>query len=117
MDKQELQALIGKNLHRVRIAQKMTQEQLAEKAGLSTTFYANLECGNKMMSVVTLRKLADVLGVSTDSLLYDDRPSTASDRIQKVLRDQPDPVAEFAEKMVRICVSEMPQSDKGESYG
>lgn len=109
MRKEELQKIIGENLHQIRTAKKMTQEQLAEKAGLSTSFYANVECGNKMVSVVTLRKLADVLGVSTDSLLYPDRSDAVADRIYKTLQNQPESIARLAEKMVQFCVNEISQ--------
>lgn len=54
MTKEEMQKTIGHNLMRQRLAQNITREQISEKVGISTTFYANLECGNKMMSLVTL---------------------------------------------------------------
>lgn len=106
MTKEELQKLIGQNLYRIRTSQNMTREELAAKVGISTTFYANLESGNKMMSMVTLRKMADVLCVSTDSLLYDDRPNERIHSIQMLLRDQPDRVSSFSEKMIRLYISE-----------
>ena len=109
MDKQALQKMIGQNLHFARTQQKMTQDQLAEKAGISTTFLANLECGNKMMSTVTLRNLADILCVSTDSLLYEDRPNNRTRSIQMLLQDQPEEVAAFAEKLIRLCIADLPQ--------
>lgn len=108
MAKEELQKIIGKNLHRIRSARDLTQEELSEQAGISSTFYANLECGNKMMSIVTLRRLADTLGVSTDSLLYEDREDDRLKSIQLLLKDQPDPVVSFVERMVRLCVSALP---------
>ena len=109
MQKQELQQVIGRNLQHIRAQKRMTQEQLAEKAGLSTTFYANLECGNRMMSVVTLRKLADVLGVSTDSLLYTDREGDTCQRIRTALRGQPLHTAAMVEKLVLFYISELTQ--------
>lgn len=108
MTKEELQKVIGKNLHRTRFARDLTQEELSEQAGISSTFYANLECGNKMMSIVTLRRLADTLGVSTDSLLYEDREDDRLKSIQLLLKDQSDPVVAFVERMVRLCVSALP---------
>ena len=86
MTKQEMQKLIGHNLMRQRLAQNITREQISEKVGISTTFYANLECGNKMMSLVTLRKLADALCVSTDVLLYGDQPEHYVAYIENVIR-------------------------------
>lgn len=109
MDKQALQKMIGQNLHRARLQQNMTQDQLAEQAGISTTFLANLECGNKLMSTVTLRKLADILCVSTDSLLYEDQPNDRIRSIQMLLQDQPEEVAAFAEKLIRLCIADLPQ--------
>lgn len=111
MIKQDLQKIIGRNLYKIRTQQNMTREQLAEKVGISATFYANLESGNKMMSIVTLRKLADALYVSTDSLLFEERPNEQITSIQMLLQDQPEQVVTFAEKIVRLCVSDLPVKD------
>lgn len=111
MVKQELQKVMGRNLYRIRTQQSMTREELAEKVGISATFYANLECGNKMMSMVTLRKLTDVLCVSSDSLLYENRPNERITSIQMLLQNQPDELVAFAEKIIRLCVSELPKDD------
>ena len=111
MTKKELQKIIGQNLLRARTRLGLTQEDLADKVEISTTFYANLECGNRMMSIVTLRKLADVLCVSTDSLLYDDRPNAQIHSIQMMLQDQPDQVVSLSEKIIRACVDELSPID------
>lgn len=47
MDKNELAAIIGSNLCALRLDRGLIQEELAEAAGISTSFYANLERGNK----------------------------------------------------------------------
>jgi len=109
MQKVELQRILGNNLLRLRMEKKMTREQLAEKVGLSTTFYANLESGNKMMSVASLRKIADALGTTTDSILYSDRPCDAADRISASLRNYSEETALFAEKLIHLCLEEYPQ--------
>ena len=114
MQKHDLQQIIGNNLRRIRIDSGLTREQLAEKVGVSTTFYANLECGNKMMSVITLRKLADVLGVSTDALLYEERPCENIDRIQMILRTQPASLVTFSERLIQFCVDCFSQSTEKE---
>lgn len=51
MDKRELATIIGNNLCILRTDSGLTQEKLAESAGISTSFYANLERGNKGVSV------------------------------------------------------------------
>ena len=70
MDKKNLQALIGNNLQRCRDRANLTQEQVAEQAGISTSFYANLERGSRSMSIPVLLALADVLHVSANTILY-----------------------------------------------
>ena len=115
MTKKELQKIIGQNLLHARTRLGLTQEDLADKVEISTTFYANLECGNRMMSIVTLRKLADALCVSTDSLLYDDRPNAQIHSIQMMLQDQPNKVVSLSEKIIRACVNELsPVDNKNE---
>ena len=55
---------LGENIRALRIKHKLTQEELADKAGISTKYLQNLECKNpKSASVVTLEKLAKGLGI------------------------------------------------------
>lgn len=111
MTKQEIQKLIGHNLTRQRLAQNITREQISEKVGISTTFYANLECGNKMMSLVTLRKLADALCVSTDVLLYGDNTSGQIRSIEKLLSGQPEHYVAYIENVIRLTLNAFAQTE------
>lgn len=70
MNKIDLQVLAGRNLQRCRTNANLTQEQVAERVGISTSFYTNLERGSRSMSIPVLVALADVLHVSTDCILY-----------------------------------------------
>jgi XRE family aerobic/anaerobic benzoate catabolism transcriptional regulator len=55
---------LGENIRALRIKRKLTQEELADKAGISTKYLQNLESKNpKNASVVTLEKLAKGLGI------------------------------------------------------
>ena len=109
MTKQELQKNIGNNLMRQRIALNLTREQLSEKVGISTTFYANLECGNKMMSLQTLQKLADALCVSTDVLLRGSDTGSRILSIEKLLQNQPEAYVAYIENMIRLSLKAIPQ--------
>lgn len=109
MNKQEKQALYGRKIQEARKEQHMTREELADRVGISTTFCANLECGNKMMSVETLDKLSVVLGVSTDFLMGKTSDDPRIRNIVLMLTDQPDEVIAFAEKIVRLCINDLPQ--------
>ena len=61
--------IIGLNVSMHRHAQNLTQEQLAEKAGVSKQFVCNIECGRAIPSVQTLLSLCDALGVTSNDLL------------------------------------------------
>ena len=115
MTKQEMQRTIGHNLMKQRVARNMTREQISEKVGISTTFYANLECGNKMMSVMTLRKLADALCVSTDALLYDADTSGRLRSIERLLRDQAENYIAYIEDVIRLTLHAFAQTEPAEN--
>lgn len=112
MTKYELQSFVGQNLRRISLEQGLTIEQVAERVGISTTFYSNLECGNKMMSVETMWKLANVLCVSADAILLGDDSDERIKSIDMLLRNQSSENLEFIEKLIRLCVSDLPKEKK-----
>ena len=105
MDKR-IATIIGTNLQRLRTQRGLTQEQLAEKAGISTSFCANIERGNKGVSLSVLYDLADSLGVSVDYLLYPEQPDARSRNIEALLRDKPESFIIAVERLVRLCIEE-----------
>lgn len=60
---------IGKALRKARESSGLTQEDAADRAGISAEFYARMERGRTLPSVPTLVRLAEALGVSADELL------------------------------------------------
>jgi transcriptional regulator with XRE-family HTH domain len=68
MDK-ELAESIGTAARSARTSLKLTQEDAAERIGVSAEFYARIERGNALPSVPTLARISTSLGVSADSLL------------------------------------------------
>lgn len=63
--------LVINNLRNCRKQQNMSQEELAEKAGLSKNYISELERHEKSPSLETFIKLANALGASADVLLED----------------------------------------------
>ncbi|MGH9369542.1 MAG: helix-turn-helix transcriptional regulator, partial [Thermoanaerobaculia bacterium] len=61
--------LIAANLRRMRLAKGLSQEELAESAGLSRLAYRNLEKAASTPRTATLMALARALGVGVDRLL------------------------------------------------
>ena len=62
---------LGKRVRQQRKLARMTQEKLAEKAGISFAFVGHIERGTRKASLETLVKLANALNVSPDLLLQD----------------------------------------------
>lgn len=69
------------NFREAREMRKMTQDEVADKIGVARATYGRYESGQRECSFETLRKLANILCVSTDYLL--DR-NTAADVLSGV---------------------------------
>src|SRR5687767_6174489 len=61
---------IGANVRRLRLRSGLTQEALAERAGVSTVHVQRVEAGEANVSVTVLVVLADALGVPPARLLH-----------------------------------------------
>lgn len=73
----ELNALISKNLKMLRASRNMTQDKLAEAAGISKNYVAEIETGRKYPSSRIYLSLAKALAVPPYYLLFDDREQTS----------------------------------------
>ena len=60
---------IGERLKQVRTRRLLTQEELAEKAGISAATVVNIERNNQEPQFRTIRKLAKALDVDPTELL------------------------------------------------
>jgi transcriptional regulator with XRE-family HTH domain len=60
----DMRKLVGRNAARLRREAGLTQEQLAERCGLSQQYLSKLEQGRRNPTVVTLYEIAQGLGVS-----------------------------------------------------
>lgn len=67
----DIAALLGERVRAARASSGMTQEVLAERAGVHPTFISNVERGYRVPTVVTLLRLAHGLGVRPGELVDD----------------------------------------------
>jgi len=67
--------VIGQRIRKTRKSHGLSQEQLAELVGISTTHMSHIETGNTKLSLPVLVSLAEVLEVSTDELLLRGSPA------------------------------------------
>ena len=62
-------AALGRNVRHRREARELTQEKLAERAGLDPTYISGIERGLRNPGIKNVAKLAKALGFSTAELL------------------------------------------------
>ena len=108
---------IGTRIKAGRVAAGLTQDRLAEKVGISSTYLSAIECNVKDPKLATFIKIANAIGASADDLLADvlnvkqyEQYIEREERIRKLpLKEQNkiyrilDVMIEEAEKEHRAC--------------
>ncbi|RIT48811.1 helix-turn-helix domain-containing protein [Mycobacteroides abscessus] len=69
----ELQRIVGKNLRAYRLERGYSQEAFADYMGVHRTYFGAVERGERNLTLKTLEKIAEFLGVDPRSLLDDVR--------------------------------------------
>ena len=82
----DLRGQVGARVKQLRQARRLTQEQLAERAGLSYKFIGEVERGRGNPTLTTLASLSEALGVSLIDLLGvdPDRPRLSQREVTQV---------------------------------
>jgi len=76
---------IGQRIRKFRKAHQLSQEELAERVGISATHMSHIETGNTKLSLPVLVSLASVLEVKTDDLLFTSAQTTRSGEAEELL--------------------------------
>ncbi|MGF0470169.1 helix-turn-helix domain-containing protein [Lysinibacillus fusiformis] len=66
---ESLVKLVGSNIKEMRKMKKLTQEELAEKCGLQTSYLAGVERGDRNITIQTLEKIIEGLE-ETPSIIF-----------------------------------------------
>ena len=64
----KIHRIIGERIRDIRKQQRLTQEELAEKAGIDRSHMGFIEQGRRQPTVTTLHKIAQALSVSFEKL-------------------------------------------------
>ena len=64
--------MVYNKLKMVRVKNKLTAREVAERVGISKPFYCQLENCKRRLSYDTALKIASVFGVKPDYLFYDE---------------------------------------------
>ena len=75
---------IGQRIRKYRKACNLSQEQLAEAVGISSTHMSHIETGNTKLSLPVLVDIANILSVQTDAIIYDKQPLNKSTLVQEL---------------------------------
>lgn len=67
--KEPILVKFGKQVRKVRLKQGLSQEELAEKAGLHRTYIGMIERAEKNITLLNIEKLAKALDISIVDLL------------------------------------------------
>lgn len=68
------QQLFAGNMRRIRKGQGLTQERLAEAAGLHPNYVGSVERGERNISICNIERIAVALGVPMGELVSDKGP-------------------------------------------
>lgn len=83
LDKKEM----GARIRARRESLKMSREELGRRLSVTGKFIVDIECGDKGVSLKTLYKLKQVLGVSADFLMEGDSPDISDDEKKKLISE------------------------------
>ena len=72
----DVQIRFGERLRAVRQQRGISQEKLAELAGLHRTYVSSIERGERNVSLVNIERLAAALGVAMTELMPDEAKPT-----------------------------------------
>jgi len=102
---------IGSRIRKQREYLGLTRELLAERLDVTPKFCSDIELGVKGMSVPTLCKLSQVLGLSTDYILFGESDKTASSQIERMLSQCTASEYDHAEKLLKVFFAAMREKE------
>lgn len=103
---------IGQRIRNYRIQQKMSQEELAERCGLHSTYIGQLERGEKNATIESISKIAAGLDISLSTLFENidncnqmhtnNYPSVAYNLIQSVSEPTQEELLSIIKSVIEI---------------
>ncbi|RQN09839.1 XRE family transcriptional regulator [Clostridium butyricum] len=100
---------LGKNIKQERLKSNLTQEQLAEMLGISTSYMGRIERGERNLPIDTLIQISNILNVSIDYLLKNsiniDNNNILTSEIYELIKNLNFNEKNFILDMIRLTVS------------
>lgn len=99
---------LGKRIREERVRLNLTQAQLAEAIDISDTYMGAIERGERSLTLDTLVRLVNRLGVTVDYLLSDsvsDNDSNITEQFKQIIDHQPLERKQMAINVLRTIFS------------
>lgn len=99
---------LGERIREERLRLHLTQAQLAEAVDISDTYMGSIERGERSLTLDTLVRLVNRLGVTVDYLLADSVPDTDSnimEQFKQIIDQQPLERRQMAIQVLRTIFS------------
>lgn len=106
---------LGKRIREERLRLNLTQAQLAESIDISDTYMGAIERGERSLTLDTLVRLVNRLGVTVDYLLSDfvtDNDSNIVEQFKQIIDGQPLAQKQMAIHVLRAIFSYIDKSDE-----
>ena len=104
----DISSKIGERIKSYRRKAGMTQEQLAEKAGIHPTYIGQLERAEKNASLETIEKVAKALDISFETLfeaiITGDTGNAAAKEIYELITAQPEKEQQMLLELIKKTV-------------
>lgn len=103
-EKKDINILVGENIRRYREKSGYSREKLAELIGITPRFLADAELGFVGVSLTTLKRICETLGISSDRLLWkqENKDISISERLSHVDPEFLDIIDELVQKQLEI---------------
>ena len=99
---------LGKRIREERLKLNLTQAQLAESIDISDTYMGAIERGERSLTLDTLVRLVNRLGVTVDYMLADsvpDNDSNIMEQFKQIINGQPIERKQMAVNVLRTIFS------------
>lgn len=94
--------IIGKRLREIRLSKGLTQEYIANMADVNTSHISNIENNRVKISLSTLIKVCDAMGITVDYVLANEYKDSLSCIDQEILKELKGCDLEKKEKILKI---------------
>ena len=103
---------IGKRIRQQREYMGYTREQFAEQIYVTPKFCSDIENGSKGMSVPTLCRIAKVLRLSTDYILWGKDSQEDPDSVMMLLENCSETERIYAEQLLKVFLTAINTENK-----